>query len=303
MARMNRKNLMEELAARPICCDGAMGTLLMARGMTSGACGMAWNIDRPDDVKAIHAAYRAAGSRLITTNSFGGSRFVLEGHGRASDVRTLNLAAAKVARAAAGEDAWVLGDVGPCGDFLEPVGDLTEDEVRDAFREQIEALLEGGADAILVETMSDPAEMACGIEAALSCNPDIPVVATYAFQKTANGEFRTMMGTTVDEAIRRAVDAGAKIVGTNCGAALDLDDYVSLCGEIAAAAGSARVIIQPNAGAPQQVNGRTLYLATPDQMAATAERLMDAGAHIVGGCCGTTPAHIEAITRSVATRG
>jgi 5-methyltetrahydrofolate--homocysteine methyltransferase len=300
---MNPHNLMNELAARPVCCDGAMGTLLMARGMTSGACGMAWNIDRPDDVIAIHDAYRSAGSRLITTNSFGGSRFVLDHHGRAAYVRALNLAAAQVARAAAGEDAWVLGDVGPCGDFLEPVGDLTPDEVRDAFRDQIEALLKGGADAILVETMSDPAEMVLGIEAALSCNPEIPVIATYAFQKTATGEFRTMMGTPVNEAISRAVETGAKIVGANCGAALDLDDYVSLCKEIAAAAGEAYVIIQPNAGAPQQVNGRTLYLATPEQMAETAVRLLDAGAHIVGGCCGTTPGHLAAIARSVAERG
>jgi 5-methyltetrahydrofolate--homocysteine methyltransferase len=300
METMNPNNLMEELKARPLCGDGAMGTLLMARGMTSGACGMAWNIDRPDDVKAIHEAYRAAGSCLITTNSFGGSRFILDSHGRAADVRTLNLAAARVARAVAGDDAWVLGDVGPCGDFLEPVGDLTEDEVRDAFRDQIEALLEGGADAILVETMSDPAEMLLGIEAALACDPEIPVVATYAFQKTASGEFRTMMGTTVDEAIGRAVEAGAKIVGANCGSALDLDDYVALCREIAAAAGDACVIIQPNAGAPQQVNGHTLYLATPAQMAATAERLLDAGAHIVGGCCGTTPAHLAAIAGALA---
>ncbi len=297
---MMKRNLMEELAVRPVCGDGAMGTLLMARGMTSGACGMAWNIDRADDVKAIHDAYRAAGSQLITTNSFGGSRFVLDHHGRAADVRALNLAAAQVARAAAGEDAWVLGDVGPCGDFLEPVGDLTPDEVRDAFRDQIEALLEGGADAILVETMSDPAEMVLGIEAALSCNPEIPVIATYAFQKTATGEFRTMMGTPVNEAISRAVEAGAKIVGANCGAALDLDDYVSLCKEIAAAAGGAYVIIQPNAGAPQQVNGRTLYLATPEQMAETSTRLLEAGARIVGGCCGTTPAHIAAIAGALA---
>jgi 5-methyltetrahydrofolate--homocysteine methyltransferase len=300
---MMKRNLMEELTARPVCGDGAMGTLLMARGMTSGACGMAWNIDRADDVKSIHDAYRAAGSQLITTNSFGGCRFVLDHHGRAADVRALNLAAAQVARAAAGNDAWVLGDVGPCGDFLEPVGDLTADEVRHAFRDQINALLEGGADAILVETMSDPEEMLLGIEASLVCDPEVPVVATYAFQKTVSGEFRTMMGTTVNEAIGRAVDAGAKIVGANCGSALDLDDYVALCKEIAAAAGDACVIIQPNAGAPQQVNGRTLYLATPEQMAATAERLMDAGARIVGGCCGTTPEHLAAIARSVAARG
>jgi 5-methyltetrahydrofolate--homocysteine methyltransferase len=297
---MMKRKLMEELMARPVCGDGAMGTLLMARGMASGACGMSWNIDRADDVKSIHDAYRAAGSQLITTNSFGGSRFVLDHHGRAADVRALNLAAAQVARAAAGDDAWVLGDVGPCGDFLEPVGDLTPDEVRAAFRDQIEALLEGGADAILVETMSDPAEMVLGIEAALACDPEIPVIATYAFQKTATGEFRTMMGTPVNEAITRAVEAGAKIVGANCGAALDLDDYVSLCEKIAAAAGGAHVIIQPNAGAPQQVNGRTLYLATPEQMAETATRLLEAGARIVGGCCGTTPAHLAAIAGALA---
>lgn len=297
---MKRKNLLDELAMRPVCGDGAMGTLLMARGMTSGACGMAWNVDRAADVKAIHDAYRAAGSQLITTNSFGGSRFVLDLHGRANDVRALNLAAAQVARAAAGDDAWVLGDVGPCGDFIEPVGDLTEDEVRDGFRDQIEALLEGGADAILVETMSDPAEMVIGIEAALSCDPEVPVISTYAFQKTATCEFRTMMGTPVAEAIGRAVAAGADIVGANCGAALDLDDYVALCKEIAAAAGGAHVIIQPNAGAPRQVDGAALYLATPEQMAETATRLLEVGAHIVGGCCGTTPVHLAAIAEALA---
>ena len=298
---MKPKNVLDELALRPVCGDGAMGTLLMARGMTSGACGMAWNIDRAEDVKAIHDAYRAAGSQLITTNSFGGSRFVLDLHGRTADVHALNLAAAQVARAAAGENAWVLGDVGPCGDFIEPVGDLTEDEVREGFSDQIKALLEGGADAILVETMSDPAEMVLGIEAALACDPEIPVIASYAFQKTATGEFRTMMGTPVAEAIRRAVDAGAKIVGANCGAALDLDDYVALCKEISAAAGSAHVIIQPNAGAPRQVDGAALYLATPEQMAETATRLLDAGARIVGGCCGTTPPHLAAIAEALKT--
>ena len=281
---MQRKNLLEELAGHPVCCDGAMGTLLMARGMSSGTCGMTWNTDRADDVKSIHDAYRAAGSQLITTNSFGGSRFVLGLHGHADDVHSLNLAAARVARAAAGPDAWVLGDVGPCGDFIEPVGDLTADEVRDGFRDQILALLEGGSDAILVETMSDPAEMILGIEAALSCSSSVPIVATYAFQKTTTGEFRTMMGTPVHDAIRAAVDAGAHIVGANCGAALDLDDYILLCSQIASAAGPARVIIQPNAGAPQQINGSTQYLATPEQMADTATRLIQAGAHIVGGC-------------------
>lgn len=297
---MKQNNLIEALAAGPLCGDGAMGTLLMARGMAGGSCGMAWNIDQPEDVIAIHRAYREAGSRLITTNSFGGSRFILALHGRAADVRDLNIAAAKVARTAAGDDAWVLGDVGPCGDFLEPVGDLTEDEVRDAFRDQIEGLIAGGADAILVETMSDPGEMILGIEAAHACDPNIPVIATYAFQKTADGGFRTMMGSTVADAIGKAVDAGAAVVGANCGSSLDLDDYVTLCKEIVVAGGPAHVIIQPNAGAPQQVGGQTVYLATPAQMADTARRLLDAGARIIGGCCGTTPEHLAAIAKAVA---
>src|ERR1039458_2353463 len=149
---MNLTPLLDELARRPLCCDGAMGTQLLARGLKSDACGMLWNLERPGDVGAIHQAYRTGGSDLITTNSFGGSRFALERHGLAQRVAELNRAAAPGARAAAGEHAWVLGDVGPCGDFIEPLGDTTADDLRAAFRDQIEALLAGGADAILVET-------------------------------------------------------------------------------------------------------------------------------------------------------
>lgn len=294
--------MLEELVRRPLCGDGAMGTLLMAKGLAGGSCGMAWNLDRPGDVRDIHSSYRAAGSDLITTNSFGGSRFVLAMHGRAEQVRELNLAAARVAREAAGDSAWVLGDVGPCGDFLEPVGDLTSDEVRDGFQIQIAALVEGGVDAVLIETMSDPAEVVAAIQAAREVSASIPVLATYAFQKTQNGEFRTMMGSTIADAIGRAVDAGANVVGANCGAALDLPDYVALCKEIAAAAGRAKVMIQPNAGAPQQVNGHTLYLATPEDMATTAIELLQAGAAMVGGCCGTTPGHLAAIAAALRGR-
>ena len=164
-----------------------MGTQLLARGLTSGDCGMFWNAERPGDVGGIHLAYRNAGCDLITTNSFGGSRFALELHGLADRVAELNRAAAQVARAAAGDNGWVLGDVGPFGDFLEPLGDTTADDLRAAFSDQIAALLAGGADAILVETMSDPAEAVVGIEAAKACAANVPVIVTYAFQKTAPG--------------------------------------------------------------------------------------------------------------------
>ena len=275
-----------------------MGTQLMARGLASGACGMLWNLDRPGDVGGIHLAYRNAGCDLITTNSFGGTRFALELHGLANRVAALNRAAAQVARAAAGEKGWVLGDVGPCGDFLEPVGDVTTDELRDAFRSQITALIEGGADAILVETMSDPAEAVVGVEAAKACKKNIPVIVTYSFQKTGS-EFRTMMGTTAAEAMQRALAAGADIVGTNCGTALSLDDYLELAGQLVAAAGKTPVIVQPNAGSPHTENGKTIYKATPEEMAATATRLLATGVRIIGGCCGTTPALLTAMSRAV----
>ena len=300
---MKRRDLLSALTERWLCCDGAMGTQLLARGLTSGECGMLWNIEKPGEVHSVHAAYRAAGCDLITTNSFGGSAIALKRHGLADRVVELNRAAAQVARAAAGEPGWVIGDVGPFGDFLEPLGDTTADELREVFRAQIEALLAGGADAILVETMSDPAEATVGVEAAKSCDSDVPVIVTYAFQKSGPGEFRTMMGTSVEAALRSALGAGAEIVGANCGTSLSLDDYVELTKQLAAAAGGAYVIIQPNAGAPRMEGERTVYDATPEQLAETTNRLLAAGARIVGGCCGTTPGHLAAVARSVEAAG
>jgi 5-methyltetrahydrofolate--homocysteine methyltransferase len=276
-----------------------MGTQLLARGLTSGECGMLWNLNRPGDVGGVHLAYRNAGCDLITTNSFGGTRFALEKHGLTARVAELNRAAARVARAAAGENGWVLGDVGPFGDFLEPVGEVEADDLRAAFRDQIAALIAGGADAILVETMSDPAEAVVGVEAAKACDPNIPVIVTYAFQKTAPGEFRTMMGTTAAEAMQRAIQAGADIVGTNCGTGLSLEDYVELAKQLVAAAGQTPVIVQPNGGSPRMENGKTIYDATPEHMAAAAKQLLATGVRIIGGCCGTTPEHLAAMSRAV----
>jgi 5-methyltetrahydrofolate--homocysteine methyltransferase len=296
---MSAVSLLDELARRPLCCDGAMGTQLLARGITSGECGMLWNLNRSGDVGSVHLAYRNAGCDLITTNSFGGSRFALERHGLAHRVAELNRAAARVARAAVGENGWVLGDVGPFGDFLEPVGDVSADDLRAAFRDQIAALIDGGADAILVETMSDPAEAIVGVEAAQLCDAKIPVIVTYAFQKTAPCEFRTMMGTGVPEAVERAISAGAKIVGTNCGTGLSLDDYAELAKQLVAAADATPVIVQPNGGSPRTEHGKTIYDAKPEQMAAVTRKFLDAGVRIVGGCCGTTPDHLAAMSRVV----
>ena len=189
------------------------------------------------------------------------------------------------------------GDVGPFGDFLEPLGETTEEELSEIFREQIEALVSGGADAILVETMSDPAEAAVGVRAAKSVS-GLPVAVTYAFQKSGD-LFRTMMGTSAAEAVARAKEAGADIVGANCGTDLSLDDYIHLADALVAAAGDAPVILQPNAGAPKSGPDGVYYDATPDEMGATAIRLREAGVRIVGGCCGTSPSLLAAMCKAL----
>ena len=259
---------------------------------------MLWNAESPAKVQGVHAAYRTAGCDFATTNSFNGTTSVLDRHGLAGRADELNRAAARLAREALGPEGWVLGDIGPFGGFLEPLGETTETELEEIFARQIAALAEGGANAILVETMSDPVEAAVGVRAALRAAPGLPVIVTYAFQM-AGSEFRTMMGTTVQEAVSAALEAGAAVVGTNCGTSLALDDYVRLTRALVAAAGAAPVIVQPNAGAPRLVGVEAVYDATPDQMAATARLLLDEGARIVGGCCGTTPDHLAAMARTI----
>jgi 5-methyltetrahydrofolate--homocysteine methyltransferase len=290
--------LTEACLTTSLTCDGAMGTQLIQRGMAVGECGMRWNAERPDDILAVHRAYRDAGCRLIISNSFGGTRSMLDRHEFGDQTAEWNRLAAEIAATAAGPDGWVLGDVGPFGDFLEPMGDTTEEELEGIFQEQIRALVEGGADAILVETMSDPAEVAAAVRAAKTVT-SLPVIASYAFQKSA-GTFRTMMGTTVADAIHAAYDAGADIAGSNCGTDLSLDDYLELGRQIVTAAAGRPTILQPNAGAPQLIDGRACYLATPEDMAATARELHAIGIRIIGGCCGTTPEHLAAMASALA---
>jgi 5-methyltetrahydrofolate--homocysteine methyltransferase len=292
-----KPNLIESCKTTSIVCDGAMGTQLIQRGMTTGECGMRWNAERPDDILAVHRAYREAGCRLIITNSFGGTRSMLDRHGLGAMTAEWNRRAAEIAREAAGPEGWVLGDVGPFGDFLEPMGDTTEGELEGIFREQIGALVAGGADAILVETMSDPCELAAGVRAARAVT-NLPVIATYSFEK-CGAQFRTFMGASVADAMTAAYDAGASMAGANCGTDLSLVDYLELARQIVAAADGRPTILQPNAGAPQMVDGRTFYSATPQDMAATARELRAIGIDLVGGCCGTTPAHLAAITAAL----
>ena len=292
-----KPDLLSAIHEGTLVCDGAMGTELIARGLTPEECGMRWNMDRAGDVRAVHGSYVNAGCRLITTNSFGGTRTVLGRHGLEANLRDWNRMAAQLAREALGENGWVLGDVGPFGDFLEPLGETTAEELHAIFSEQIQALVEGGADAILVETMSDPAEASVGVRAAKAVS-SLPVVVTFAFQK-AGGTFRTMMGVPAADAMASALEAGADIVGANCGTDLSLQDYASLAEQIVQAAGSSPSILQPNAGAPQLTPTGVCYNASPEEMAATAQRIREIGISIVGGCCGTTPAHLAAMARAL----
>lgn len=301
---MTRMELNEILRDRLLVCDGAMGTQLMKLGLTGADCGEGWNIERPADVTNIHKAYLAAGCDMVTTNTFGGTSCALERHGLKTQVHELNQAGAKLARTAvkeSGKTAWVLGDVGPFGGFIEPVGDMPADQLLAIFMEQCAALHAGGADAILVETMVDPAEVVLAVKAALSIG-NWPVLATYAFGKAEDAEsggFRTIMGTGVKQAMDAAIDAGATVVGANCGTGLSLEDYQRLADAMVRAAGDVPVMIQPNAGAPILVDGKVIHPATSHEMAAMVAELRNSGVRIIGGCCGTTPAHLQAMAKAI----
>jgi len=296
---MTSGTLLTALKDTPILCDGGMGTQLMLAGLPTGACGVAWNVDNPDAVKDVHQRYRDAGCRCITTNTFQGSSETLAQHNEAERTEDLNRAAAANARQVAGDSAFVLADCGPFGGFLEPLGLTTEDELLAIFTQQFTALREGGADAALIETMSDSAEVAVAIRAAKAV-ADWPVIATYAFQKSGD-IFTTMMGDDAASLVQKTIEGGdgADIVGANCGTELSLDDYRALARELVAAAGDTPVILQPNAGSPVMEDGELVYKATPEDMAELAADLVAIGVRIVGGCCGTSPEHLAEMSKQV----
>jgi len=278
-----------------------MGTQLIAHGVQPGKCSELLNIESPGLVMRIHKAYLQAGSDAIITNTFGGNGFTLARHGLANRLVEINTAAAHLARKAAGPDNYVLGDIGPSGDFLEPLGHLKPDQLTTAFYNQAKALLAGGVDGIIIETMSAIDEAVLAIKAAKSVGPDLPVLASMSFDKRGN-DFRTMMGVTVETAVSALISAGADVVGFNCGSTT-LNEYVELAikfvESVRAASKNILVLAEPNAGKPELLDGKTVYKVTPDEFADAAQKIYEAGVTIIGGCCGTSPDHITALSQKL----
>ncbi len=292
---------------RPLLGDGAMGTQLMLAGLEQGNCGEAWNLSHPDRVLAIQRRYAEAGSDCIITNTFGGSRIMLNRHGEADRVTDINAAAVAITREAfGGREGYVLGDIGPFGGLMEPYGDFTEAQVREAFAEQAKALVDAGADAIIIETQTSLEELDLAITAAKEAGAPC-VIGSMAYDVTLDGStFRTMMGIDPERAAEFMQARGADIVALNCGTRMDMDRAREAV-ERYRRATDLPVMAQPNAGQPKLVNMQVVYDETPDQMVTGVEPLLDAGANIIGACCGSTPEHIRAfrgaIDRYLARKG
>ncbi|HKE22368.1 MAG TPA: homocysteine S-methyltransferase family protein [Bryobacteraceae bacterium] len=294
-----KPTLLDAIRQRPLVGDGAMGTQLMLAGLEQGNCGEEWNLTHPERVLAIQRRYTEAGSDCILTNTFGGSRIMLRRHGNAEKTVQINRAAVEIARQAFGSrDGYVIGDIGPFGGLLEPYGDFTEAEVSTAFREQAKALVEAGVDAIIIETQTSLEELLLGILAVRDAGAPC-VIGSMAYDVTLDGStFRTMMGIDPERAAAFMEEQGANIVALNCGTGMDMERARQAVGRYRAVT-DLPVMAQPNAGQPKLVNMKVTYDETPQQMVSGVVPLLEAGASIVGACCGSTPDHIRAFRAAV----
>lgn len=280
-----------------LVADGAMGTMLFNAGLDAGAPPELWNVDYPDRVRAVQRAYLQAGSQIILTNTFGGTRYRLGMHGLEARVKELNRAGAEIARAevdAAGGRALVAGDIGPSGEILMPVGTLDFSDAVDAFAEQAEGLIAGGVDLIWIETMADLEEVHAAIEGVRRVSADMPIVATMTFDTKG----RTMMGVTPEKAVQTIMGWGVVATGGNCGNGPD--EMLEVIKKMHAAMPAVVLVSKSNAGKPAiDEDGQVVYRAGPDEMARYAVEMKNAGARIIGGCCGSSPAHLQAMSQAL----
>lgn len=277
-------------AGEVLVSDGAWGTELARRGLPAGTAPEYLNLERPEAVLDVAAAYVLAGADIILTNSFGGSPAKLAKAQLGRQVAEVNRRAAELSREAAGDKAMVFGSVGPTGEFLQPLGEMSEQDMIAGFAEQIAALVEGGVHGIAIETMSDLGEAKAAVTAAREVG-DLTVVACTTYQKGPKG-YASMMGVTPDLAAGTLAEIGADIIGVNCG--VGVEDVVEIVRAMRAATDKP-IWAKANAGMPELVDGRTVFRASPDDMACYVPGLVRAGASVVGGCCGTTPDHIRAM--------
>jgi 5-methyltetrahydrofolate--homocysteine methyltransferase len=280
------------LTATPIITDGAWGTQLQSLGLAPGECPDHWNLTHPEEVRKVAQRYVDAGSQVILTNTFGANRIMLAGHHLADKVKEINAAGVRISKEAAGTRAMVFASIGPTGKMIMS-GDVTEEDLSAAFTEQAAALAAAGADAIVVETMADIEEARIAVAAAHATG--LPVVASMVFDSGKDKD-RTMMGTTPETVAAELTEAGADVIGANCG--LGIEGYIPIARRMRAAT-SLPIWIKANAGLPELANGKITYRTTPEEFASLAKELREAGVAFVGGCCGTSPDFVAALTRTL----
>ena len=286
----------EALEKGILISDGAMGTMLQTKGLTDGGAPELWNIENPSAIEDVLEQYASAGANLITTNTFGGTRGRLQMHGLEDRLFELNKAGAVIARKVADRHpgCFVMGDVGPSGELMEPMGTMTLDEAKELFADQIKALVAGGVDAILIETMSDLQEVEAAVKAAKDVAPNLPVIVTFSFDTN----LRTMMGVKPAIAVKTLAAEGVRIIGANCGRGVD--EMRVIAKELTEARPNGVFIItQSNAGLPKLVGGDFIYDGTPEEMAKYAQDMKVLGVNVIGSCCGSTPAHTAAMKATV----
>jgi len=289
---MSRPTLLEALRERVLLADGAMGTQIQQAGLESGGCGEAWNLDHPERVLAIQRRYAEAGSDILLSHTFGACRIMLKRHGEDQRTVEINRAAVRIAREALAGRGYVLGDIGPFGGLMEPYGDVAAADVERAFKEQARALVEGGADGIIIETQTAFEELAIGIAAAKEAGAAV-VIGSIAFDKMVEeDDVRTMMGVSPEQAAQFMAEQGCDVAALNCGTGIDMAMAARIVARYRATCGLP-VMAQPNAGQPVLEDMKVVYKETPEEMGAGLPALLAAGPRIVGGCCGSTPDHIR----------
>ncbi|MBU6263716.1 MAG: homocysteine S-methyltransferase family protein [Actinomycetales bacterium] len=286
----------EALEKGILISDGAMGTMLQGKGLTDGGAPELWNVENPTAIEEVLEEYAAAGANLITTNTFGGTRGRLQMHGLEDRLFELNKAGAEIARKVADRHpgCFVMGDVGPSGELMEPMGTMTVDEAKALFADQIKALVAGGVDAILIETMSDLQEVEAAVKAAKEVAPELPVIVTFSFDTN----LRTMMGVKPSVAVTTLASEGVRIIGANCGRGVD--EMRVIAKELTdARPDGVYIITQSNAGLPKLVGGDFIYDGTPEEMAKYAQDMKELGVNVIGSCCGSSPAHTKAMAATL----